>query len=163
MLPDSLILCFFSLTLHHHLSKMRKLILLIILTIYAVAIDAQPFCNVRTFTIRDGLAANTISGMGQTSNDLVWFSTWNGLCCYDGYSFSTFRDEQDGEEILTSNRILFIKPDTQGDVWCSSYDRHLYLFDTHQCKFINVSEILQKKFGAEIDVRTIYALPNGHS
>lgn len=124
---------------------------------------AQPYCNVRTFTLRDGLAANTISGFTQTKNGLMWFSTWNGLCCYDGYRFTTFRNEPGVSEILTTNRILMVKTSASGDVWCCTYDRHLYLFDTQKCRFINVSEMINRRFGHQIEVRNIYSLSNGYT
>ena len=56
---------------------------------------AVPYCDVRKFSITDGLAANTISDIKQSPDKLMWFATWNGLSYYDGYSFHTFRDEAD--------------------------------------------------------------------
>ncbi len=43
-----------------------------------------PYCDVRKFSIIDGLAANTISDIAQTPDRLMWFSTWNGISYYDG-------------------------------------------------------------------------------
>lgn len=142
----------------------RKSLLLIFLSVVAcVAGVAQPYCDVQTFTMRDGLAASTISRFVQTKNGLMWFSTWNGLCCYDGYRFTTFRNQPGVSEVLTTNRIFLIKPSATGDVWCCTYDRHVYLFDTRSCRFINVGEIIKKKFGADIVARNIYSLENGHT
>ena len=144
--------------------EMKNRILILILTIVSFTCTvAQPYCDVHTFTIRDGLAANTISGFAQTKDDLMWISTWNGLCFYDGYRFITFRSEQGANEILSTNRIMIIKPSVTGDVWCCTSDRHAYLFDTKECKFINVSEMIKKKTGHELVVRNIYTLNNGHT
>lgn len=83
---------------------------------------SQLYCKVRTFTIDDGLVANNISEFGQSPDGMMWMSTWNGLCNYDGYGFSKFRDRHGSGQALTSNRIKFIRPDVCGYIWCSTYD-----------------------------------------
>ena len=124
---------------------------------------AQPYSYVRTFNIRDGLAANNISGITQTPDGLMWFSTWNGLCCYDGYRFITYREQMGSKEVLTSNRIANISANSCGNVWCITYDHVLYLFDTRQGRFFNVSDLVESKFKLKPDFRNIYTLPNGHT
>lgn len=128
-----------------------------------MSVGAQPYCDVHTFTLRDGLAASNISRVIQTGNGLMWFSTWNGLCSYDGYRFTTFRNQPGVSEVLTTNRIFFIKPSVTGDIWCCTYDRHAYLFDTRRCRFVNVGEMIKNKYGRDIVVRNIYTLENGHT
>lgn len=135
---------------------------LINLCFFLQPINAQPICSVRTFNIRDGLAANIISGIAQTNDDIMWFATWNGLCCYDGYKFTTFRNISRQQEVLSTNRLLLIKPNHYGDIWCLTYDRQLSLFDTHSCRFIGRSNILKEKFNiSKISTRNIYSLNNG--
>lgn len=124
---------------------------------------AQPYCDVRTFTIRDGLAANIISGFMQTPDGLMWMSTWNGLCYYDGYSFSTFRNSAEQGMVLSTNRIMLIKPSASGNIWCGTSDRHVYLFDTQASRFIDVSEMIRSRYGHDVPVRSIYPLANGHT
>lgn len=135
--------------------------MLLTVTCVVSSVVAQPYCDVQTFTLHDGLAANTISRFAQTKDGLMWFSTWNGLCCYDGYRFTTFRNQPGVSEVLTTNRIFLIRPSTTGNVWCCTYDRHVYLFDTRQCRFVNVSEIIKGKFGHDVVARNIYSLDNG--
>ena len=124
---------------------------------------SQPYCDVRQFNIRDGLAANIISGITQTRDELMWFATWNGLCCYDGYRFTTFRDRMRGDQVLTTNRIRNIEANNNGDLWCCTFDSRLYLFDTHENKYINVSKIIKDKFNIDFKVRRVYQLSNGYS
>ena len=144
---------------------MKNKLLTLLLAIFTCngIVLAQPYCDVHTFTLRDGLPAGNISRIIQTDNGLMWFSTWNGLCCYDGYRFTTFRNQPGVNEIFTTNRIFLIKPSSTGDIWCCTYDRHVYLFDTRQCRFINVSEMISRKYGNAIVARNIYSLPNGHT
>ncbi len=138
---------------------MRLSSTLIYLCIFLLC-NAQPYVNVRTFSIRDGLAANLISGMEQTPDGLMWFPTWNGLCCYDGYTFTTYRGNPHS---LSSNRIISCKSDRQGHIWCITYDRKLYLFDTGQSRFVNISSILQSKYHQDAAPRNVYPLGNGHT
>lgn len=142
---------------------LKKIILTVIAVLTNVVLMAQPDCSVRTFTIRDGLAAHTISTIEQTGDGLMWFSTWNGLCCFDGYSFRTFRDNRGAEEVLSSNRFLTVRANSRRDIWCTSYDRRLYLFDTHECRYRNIGETIRKRYGEAPEIRTVFALANGHS
>lgn len=90
---------------------MIRTLLLLIFAIAGVAhTTAQPYCDVRTFSLYDGLTANIISRITQTSDDLMWFGTWNGLCYFDGYRFTTFRGTPGGGDMLSDNRILHLEP-----------------------------------------------------
>ena len=135
---------------------MKRIIsLLFSVSIYLLSSFAQPYCDVRTFSMRDGLSANVISDMGQDANGLMWFSTYNGLCCYDGYRFITFRGTE-GVDQLTSNRIFKIKTEGKAGIWVITYDRRLYFFDTATCTFIDISSEVQKKTGQVFLARNIY-------
>lgn len=136
-------------------------ILFLLLVLPAAAL-AQPYCSVRTFNIRDGLAANIISNLGQTPDDMMWFATWNGLCCFDGYKFTTFRDIPGKTEVLTTNRMLKLGATTEGDLWCITYDRRLDFFDTRRCEFVDKTAMLERKYpGVKFTFRYINSLPNG--
>ena len=61
------------------MNRIRKTAITLLLLLSACWAMAQPYSYVRTFNIRDGLAANNISNMTQTPDGLMWFATWNGL------------------------------------------------------------------------------------
>ena len=122
-------------------------------TITAIAI---PYCDIRKFSIADGLAANTISDIKQGKDKLMWFATWNGLSYYDGYSFHTFRDDPDGVSVLSTNRILNIQPTEANNVWCITQDRKLYLYDTHLCQFLKSSNLVKERFNVDFRANHIY-------
>ena len=128
---------------------MKRALLTTTLTLLiALTSLAQPACDVRTFSIRDGLPANAITTIKQGSKGLIWIATWNGLCCYDGYRFTTFRGDAWGSDnALSTNRIAAIMPDSEGNVWVRTYDGGLYLFDTHQCRYFNIGLMLKEKYG----------------
>ena len=118
----------------------RHLYIFLLALLYTITAGAVPYCDIRKFSITDGLAANTISDMKQGYDNLMWFGTWNGLSFYDGYTFHTFRDEPDKTDILSTNRLLTIEPTFKDNVWCVTYDRQLYVYDTHECQFKNVGQ-----------------------
>ncbi|MDE6628804.1 MAG: hypothetical protein K2K36_05475, partial [Muribaculaceae bacterium] len=108
---------------------------------------AQPFTKVRTFGLADGLPSNNVSRMVQDHNNLMWLSTWNGLCFYDGYQFTSYRSSDRGGT-LSTHRIQDIAPDTAGNIWLITYDRRPYLLNTKLGKFFNIGEIIDKKINS---------------
>lgn len=142
---------------------MKKLfVVFALIWLTVAALLAQPYCDVRTFSVRNGLTANVISGFAQTDDGLMWFATWNGLSYHDGDHFTTFRNHP-GEDMLTTNRIKSCKPSATGSLWCATSDGHVYLFDTKSCKFVNINSLITNKIGHEMRVRGVYPLSNGHT
>lgn len=144
----------------------KRYFLSIIVTIIAImantlSMTARPYCDVRKFSIVDGLAANTISDMKQAADRLMWFGTWNGLSYYDGYSFYTFRDEPGEEDVLSSNRIIAVYPTARNNVWCVTSDRKIYLYSTHYCRFRNTEKNINEQFGINQKVDQLYPIKNG--
>lgn len=124
---------------------------------------SQPYCRVRTFTIDDGLPANNISEFCLSPDGMMWVSTWNGLCYYDGYMFSRFRERFGAGQVLTSNRLKFIRPNSCGDIWCSTYDGKAYLFDCTMCRFVDLDMLAADFAGQRFPVRNILSLSNGYA
>lgn len=131
--------------------------------LWAMVASAQPECRIRTFCIRDGLAANSISGIAQDSQGMIWISTWNGLCCFDGYEFIAFRNHPGDTATLSNNRLLMVEPNSEDDIWVATYDKHPYLFDSKTCRFVDINKKLEQKFGSSPAVRRFYCLNNGYS
>lgn len=123
----------------HRLTYLLKLITITLLGFSAAY--AQPFCSVDIYNIHDGMPSNFVSEITQTPDGLIWLSTWNGLCHYDGYTFSSFPASQERGE-LSSNRLLAIDADSKGNLLTITYDRHLYHFDTRALKY---TELVPRK------------------
>lgn len=139
----------------------RLLFCMLMLSGLAVA-SAQPYCDVRTFSVRDGLSANIISSITQSSDGMMWFSTYNGLCCYDGYQFTTFRKGTTDTQ-LSTNRIAMIKADSKTGLWLITYDRGLYLFDLRSCCYVDMGSEVNRKASHMFVPRNIYPLSNGYT
>ena len=124
---------------------------------------AQPICQIQHFSIYNGLVQRTVSDIVQDSKGFIWFSTWNGLNRYDGYTFKNYKAYPGDGCTLTSNSILRIVPDQQNNIWCQTYDARVYLFESHQEKFIDILQPFEQKSGETYIVRKIYALSKGVS
>lgn len=135
----------------------KRLSSIIVALIMALPITAGPYCDIRKFSILDGLAANNITDLQQGADNLMWFATWNGLSYYDGYGFHTFRDNPDDIDLLSTNRIVSISPCRNNDVWCLTFDRKPYVYDTRLCSFVNVGKQLNEQFGIDLRVQSIYS------
>ena len=127
----------------------------------AVALLAQPICKVRTFSTENGLPASIISGITQSTDNLIWITTWNGLSCYDGYRFTTFRNIPGHDSQLTTNHLISVMPAADGDLWTTAYSDDVYMFDSHKCQYVNVSAMIVKRFKNKFSLRKIYPLQNG--
>lgn len=60
--------------------------------------------------LQNGLSQNNVSAIVQDDQGLMWFGTWYGLNCYDGYTFKVFKKEQGLSN--ESIRSLFVQNDT---------------------------------------------------
>lgn len=142
----------------------------LLLSLISVAAMAQPRCKVRIFGTEDGLPAGVISGLVHSTDNLAWMISWNGLSCYDGYQFTTFRNVP-GKTVLPTNHLSHIAHGHNGNLWIVTYTNQAFLFDSHKCEYIDVSAIIasfEKQQGANgtnkpVRVRKIYPLSNGHT
>ena len=100
---------------------------------------AQPLCHVTYYDEEDGLPHSHVTQLLQDQQGLMWFSTWNGLCRYDGYEFRTFKPQAgDGCNMATDRIRMFVqRPD--GNFICRIDDDY-FLFDTHTYRFCNLSQ-----------------------
>lgn len=122
---------------------------------------AQPICQIQHFSIYNGLPQRTVVNIVQDSKGFIWFSTWNGLSKYDGYTFKNYKASPGDGCTLTSNRLFSITPNQHGDIWCQTYDSRIYLFDNRREKFIDILQPIEAKEKTAYTVQHIYALPKG--
>lgn len=138
----------------------KKYFYILLLGLIGLYGHAAPYCDIRKFSILDGLAANNISDLCQGADNIMWFATLNGLSYYDGYTFHTFRDIPGKTDILTTNCIQNIYPCSNYDLWCVTTDHRLYAYDTRECQFVNIDTEFNKKFDIKFHVDKIYRMNN---
>ena len=140
---------------------MKQLHTLFLLLTIAIDIAAQPICQVKHFSVSDGLAQGNVMSILQDQKGLVWFSTWNGLNKFDGYTFKTYKTSQESKYAFGSNRMGTISESKYGDIWCPTYDGQACLFDVETEKFIDVLQPIELSTKQTNNVTRIYSLEKG--
>jgi ligand-binding sensor domain-containing protein len=85
-------------------------------------------------TVDQGLPDNAALCSMQDSKGFVWFGTWNGLCKYDGYTFTTYQFDPHDTSSIGGNVITRIFEDHDGIIWVIA-GIGIYLFDRTTEKF----------------------------
>lgn len=96
-------------------------------------------------TVEQGLSNNWIRCIIQDKLGFLWIGTYDGLCRYDGYKFTIFRNDPDDTTSLSSNWITGLYEDSSGDLWISTMGGGLNKFDRAKEQFIPISANIYKK------------------
>jgi len=85
---------------------------------------------------KDGLPQNEIWSMTMGRDGVLWIGTMNGLCAYDGRTFTTIElpatTAVDSLIQLAPTRIMCILEDSQGRIWFGRDGDGLFLFDAKE-------------------------------
>lgn len=128
-----------------------------------VNIHAKPICQIQHFSVYNGLAQRTVTAIVQDPKGFIWFSTWNGLNKFDGYTFKNYKAYPGDGCTLTSNRLSGIVANQHCGIWCQTYDKRVFLFDSRKEKFIDILQPLEKENRTIYTVHKVYALDKGVS
>lgn len=112
-----------------------KLRLSALALLFCLPIIAQPPHVTTRYSIEDGLPQQTITGITKDRNGYMWFTTWNGLCFFNGHSFVTYRVMPGDSNDLATNRIDDIKIDARNHFWLLDDESSLYRFYPECNKF----------------------------
>ena len=107
--------------------------LIISLNLYAQFSSSSDFVT-RIWTTADGLPANSVSSVIQTSDGYMYFGTYEGLVKFDGYDFITinkYSDYQGKKYGFVSARALL--EDSEGNLWVGSNDEGVYKIEGDSC------------------------------
>ena len=95
-----------------------KLIILLGFTLIISAINGQGGdLKFRNLTIDQGLTNNYVTAIHKDSKGFLWFGTFDGLNCYDGYEFLSIKSHGDDPLQLGGNIINCLHEDTKGQLW----------------------------------------------
>lgn len=140
---------------------MKRTILILSIIFTTFNSIAQPICDIQEYTIKDGLAQSIITGLIQDKKGIMWFSTWDGLNKFDGYTFKKYKSAQGDGSTLTNNRLQSIVGSKYNDIWCLTYLSRVYLFDSGTEKFMDVLGQLEAEKEQGYVVRKIRPLSKG--
>jgi len=142
---------------------MKRSILLTLCAFVVLSIWSQPICQVKEYSVNDGLGQSIVTGILQDRKGFLWLSTWNGLHKFDGYTFKNYKTSSQKEYSQTNNRITFTAETLDGNIWCQTYDSRAYIFDRQKELFFDVLKPIEDEIQRNNLVREIYTLDNGTS
>lgn len=137
----------------------KRILYLIAGLICTLAVKAHPDCFFTHYSSEDGLSQNTVMSILQDRSGNMWFSTWDGINRFDGYSFKTYKARLDNQIALTNNRIDLMYEDKYGFLWLLTYDSHVFRFNPRTEVFERVPA--EDREGNSATVTSISLLPGG--
>lgn len=118
------------------LKKTFSTILLLILTVAHIT-PVFAADKVIHYDGSNGLSSPLVGGGVQDRHGLLWFATWNGLNCYDGYEFHRVSIGPDDRVSSATNRIRDILLSADGNIICHT-DYGVYEFDLGSYSFRDI-------------------------
>ncbi len=116
---------------------MKKSLFIMSFCLLWQTVMAQPLCHVSRFDEADGVPSSHVTQLLQDDQGFMWFSTWNGLCRYDGYEFQTFKPQVGDGCHMSTDRIRNISLLPNQKILCTT-DEGNYLFDLHSYRFCDI-------------------------
>ena len=105
---------------------------------------SQPLCKVTKYNEADGVPSSHITQLLQDDQGFMWFSTWNGLCRYDGYEFQTFKPAVGDGCHMTTDRIRNIHLLADGRILCRVDDDY-FMFSLRDYRFRDLTSEERKQ------------------
>lgn len=136
---------------------MRNILILITVFCGVLRGIAQPDCVLSHYSSEDGLSQNTVMSILQDRKGVMWFSTWDGINRFDGYTFKTYKASKRLQ--LPFNRVDQMYEDGHGFLWLQTYADQVYRFDPRLEDFEPVPSVHQD--GRRAAVVNIRVLPGG--
>lgn len=90
------------------------------------------------YTLENGLPNNTVHQAFQDSRGYMWFATNHGVCRYDGYRFTTFRNDPTDSTSLSGLLARVIYEDKQKNLWIGTESGGLNRFNREQETFEHI-------------------------
>ncbi|WP_440998496.1 two-component regulator propeller domain-containing protein [Fodinibius sp. SL11] len=87
------------------------------------------------FQLPGGDQANFVTGITEDSIGFMWFSTWDGLYLFDGYSFTNYTHNPADSTSLSANWTETVYADHEGTLWVGTYGGGLNRFNPETATF----------------------------
>lgn len=91
--------------------------------------------RIQHFGEHDGYQQLRVNYAIQDQFGYIWFSTWNGLCRYDGYRFVYYYDCSGADSIVARHSTLFIRELPNHDIEGVTKDSLFYVFYRQQQRY----------------------------
>lgn len=122
----------------------------------------------RVIDSRMGLPDNTVTDIVQDARGYIWLGTSNGMCRYDGVTFTTFRHNPDDDTSLSSSFVNALAVDKAGifagtnsclDLYSFSTGKFVHCFYEEGARRSRISQSIQSV--VSVAGRTFYADASG--
>lgn len=113
---------------------MKHILLLIACLLTITDIVASTQCRIVRYDENDGLPQWHITQMTQDRQGMIWFSTWNGICRYDGYDFKGFKGHVGDGSAISNDRFRNVWLTADGNIGCR-VDDDLFIFNLKTYRF----------------------------
>ncbi len=96
---------------------MRKRICIFLLLLAARVCIAQENYQVTSYGVDEGLPQSSIWDITQDRNGFLWVSTSDGLCRFDGFNFTVYKNKSKDSSSICGNRDHRFYVDKKGNLW----------------------------------------------
>ncbi len=100
----------------------RRLLIIYVLLRTVFAFGQGPI-NFEYISEEDGLSHRWVLDIEQDDAGILWFATYDGLNRYDGTDIKVFRHSDNDSTSISTNTILLLTKDSDGDLWAYGLDR----------------------------------------
>ncbi len=114
---------------------MGRLILAILIAFLVSDVWGQPVFKKTRYALEDGLSHNTVMNMTMDSRGFLWIATMDGLNRFDGLEIKEYRPVSSDSNSISDNFIHGIHEHENGNLWISTRDGGLNVFDPVTEKF----------------------------
>lgn len=127
----------------------------------AYAIENVNNLSFDLYSQEHGLSNNQINSVLQDKKGWLWIGTSQGVCRFDGYRFTVFKNDPDDSTSLKGSLVRVVFEDHKGQVWVGTENGGLNKFDRGRETFehiayygdsallrnVSVTSIQEDKFG----------------
>lgn len=118
----------------------------LLLLLLPLIVCSQPKAHIEHFGLEDGLPQRSVMDIIQDKKGFIWLATWDGLCKFDGYNFTSFKNSPGDSVIMSTSRVDKILEDTYGYIWLSTYSKEAFRFNPTTEKYVATFKINNKPF-----------------
>ena len=139
---------------------MKYLILALFTSLSINAGFAIPPYHFEYYSTDDGLPQHTVMDILQDTKGFMWFVTWDGLCKFDGNTFTSYKIYPEDAYYMKNSRIDNIYEDKYGYLWLQSYDGEPHRFDP-RTKIFQGLQTLTEYDSFSFDGSKLRLMPSG--
>lgn len=111
------------------------ILLVVFMCFFADVYAAVNNLNFDFYSQENGLSSNQIHCIHQDKKGWMWFGTSQGVCRFDGYKFTVFKNDPDDSTNLKGSLVRTIFEDQKGQLWIGTENGGLNKFNREKENF----------------------------